>query len=233
MNCIIIDDDEIARLIVKKLCNKIDSITIVKEFSNAIEAIKYLNKNTIDVVFLDIHMPSFSGFDFIQSLAKPPKIILTTSDKNFAIRAFEYDCIVDYLVKPITPKRFTKAIDKLALKEISVVVEEKTPIDSFDYLYVSLEKRLIKIDIPKIYLVEAKGDYINIKTTKRDYIVHSTLRKIEKKLPPETFIKVHRSFIINISEIVDIEDFTVLVRKSVVPLSRPIKTELVRRLNLL
>jgi DNA-binding LytR/AlgR family response regulator len=233
MNCIIIDDDEIARLIVKKLCNKIESVTVVKEFPNAIEAIKYLNKNTIDLVFLDIHMPSFSGFDFIQTLTKPPKIILTTSDRNFAIRAFEYDCIVDYLVKPLSPERFTKAIDKLALKETSVVIDKKTPIDSFDYLYVSLEKRLIKIDIPKIYLVEAKGDYINIKTTKRDYIVHSTLRKIEKKLPPETFIKVHRSFIINISEIVDIEDFTVLVRKSVVPLSRPIKTELIRRLNLL
>jgi DNA-binding LytR/AlgR family response regulator len=233
MKCIIIDDDEIARLIIRQLCVKAKSITIAEEFSNAIDAIKYLNSNTVDAVFLDIHMPTFSGFDFIQTLKNPPKIILTTSDKNFALKAFEYDCIIDYLVKPISQERFIKAVDKLNTTETSDVLNKKKDLENFDYLYVSVDRRLVKIDIPKIYLVEAKGDYINIKTTEKNYIVHSTLKKIEEKLPEKTFLKVHRSFIINISEIVDIEDNSVLIRKSVIPISRSNKSELIRRLNLL
>ena len=114
MDCIIIDDDATARLIVSKLCNKVSSLTVLEEFSNAIEAIKYLNTNEVDVIFLDIHMPTFSGFDFIQTLKNPPKIILTTSDKNFALEAFEYPSVVDYLLKPIQQARFEKAVQKLA-----------------------------------------------------------------------------------------------------------------------
>lgn len=114
MNCIIIDDDAAARLIVSKLCNNHPQLTVVEEFSNAIEAIKFLNSNEVDVIFLDIHMPTFSGFDFIQTLKNPPKIILTTSDRNFALEAFEYPSVVDYLVKPIEQARFEKAIQKLA-----------------------------------------------------------------------------------------------------------------------
>ena len=118
MKCIIIDDDEISRLIVKQLCVGYPNIQVLEEFSDAIEAIKYLNNTTIDIIFLDIYMPSFSGFDFIQTLKTPPKIILTTTDRNFALKAFEYHCIIDYLVKPISKERFSKAIEKATIKEI-------------------------------------------------------------------------------------------------------------------
>ena len=103
MNCIIIDDEAIGRAIISQLCSNVASLNLLEEFSNAIQAIKYLNQNQVDLILLDIHMPDFTGFDFIETLKNPPKIILTTSDSNFAIQAFEYDCIIDYLVKPIAP----------------------------------------------------------------------------------------------------------------------------------
>nr|WP_036784812.1 LytTR family DNA-binding domain-containing protein [Polaribacter sp. Hel1_33_49] len=230
-NCIIIDDDATARLIISQLCEKSEWINVLAEFSSAINAIKYLNSNTVDLVYLDIHMPTFSGFDFIQTLKNPPKIILTTSDKNLALEAFEYKSVIDYLVKPISKERFNKSLEKLKIFSIE---EENASLESkklSDYIYVNVDKRLVKINIPSIYLIEAKGDYINIKTNIKNYLVHSTLKKIEDKLPSNMFFRVHRSFVINFSEIVDIEDNTVLVKQDIVPISRSLKSELIRKLN--
>jgi two-component system, LytTR family, response regulator LytT len=232
MNCIIIDDDATARLITKQLCLKSSQINVIDEFSSAIDAIKYLNTASVDLVYLDIHMPTFSGFDFIQTLKNPPKIILTTSDKNLALEAFEYKSVVDYLVKPISKERFDKSLEKL--ESFAPVLEEISKENTkSDFIYVNVDRRLVKVNIASIYLIEAKGDYINIKTQEKNYIVHSTLKKIEDKLPSDYFFKVHRSFIINISEIIDIEDNTVLIQKDVIPVSRSNKSELMKKLNLL
>jgi DNA-binding LytR/AlgR family response regulator len=236
MNCIIIDDEATARTIITQLCTQIPNITLKEEFSNAIQAIKYLNQNDIDLIFLDILMPDFTGFDFIQTLKNPPKIILTTSDSKFAIEAFEYNCIVDYLVKPITLPRLEKAVQKVTAitassKETSV--KETQDVKSDNHLYINIDRRLIKIDIPSIYLVEAKGDYIQLKTETKNYTVHSTLKKIEEKLPDDLFLKIHRSYVINIKKIVDIEDNSVLIKKDVIPVSRSNRPELMKRLNLL
>jgi DNA-binding LytR/AlgR family response regulator len=234
MNCIIIDDEATARAILTQLCASIPNLTIKEAFSNAIQAIKYLNQNEteIDLIFLDILMPDFTGFDFIQTLKNPPKIILTTSDSKFAIEAFEYDCIVDYLVKPVTLSRLEKAIHKVSsIKQTAK--EVTTPDTSDNHLYINIDRRLIKIDIPSIYLVEAKGDYIQLKTETKNYTVHSTLKKIEEKLPDDLFLKIHRSYVINIKKIIDIEDNSVLIKKDVIPVSRSNRPELMKRLNLL
>ena len=243
MNCIIIDDEETARMIIQQLCTQTEDLKVIEDFPNAIQAIKFLNQNDVDLIFLDIHMPDFTGFDFIQTLKNPPKIILTTSDKNFALEAFEYDCIVDYMVKPITLPRFLKAIQKAnAVKETETVtkIEPGSISDtvsntskSDNDLYINIDRRLIKLDIPSIYLIEAKGDYITVKTDKQNYTVHSTMKKIEEKLPEDTFLKVHRSYIINTKRIIDIEDNSVLIAKDVVPVSRSNRPELMKRLNLL
>ena len=235
LKCLIIDDDAAARIIVKKLCSQVENIQVVEEFSNAIDAIKFLNSNTVDVIFLDIHMPSFSGFDFIKTLKNPPKIILTTADRNFALDAFEFECVLDYLVKPISAERFQKSIQKIASFETqkeTVVNSSEVSAPSND-LYVNIDRRLIKIKIPDIDLIEAKGDYINIKTDSKNYIVHSTLKKIQEKLPVSLFLKIHRSYIINIKKIIDIEDNSVLIKKEVIPISRSNRSELMKRLNLL
>jgi len=237
MNCIVIDDEATARMIISQLCSNVPSLNVLEEFPNAMQAIKYLNQKEVDLIFLDIHMPDFTGFDFIETLKNPPKIVLTTSDPNFAIQAFEYDCIVDYLVKPITQERFQKAIDKAEAKQSKPAVitskAEKVESTSGNDLYVNIDRRLIKIDIPSIYLVEAKGDYIQVKTEDKNYTVHSTLKKIEDKLPDSLFLKVHRSYIINIQKIIDIEDNSVLIKKDVIPVSRSNRPELMKRLNLL
>ncbi|MDG2431652.1 LytTR family DNA-binding domain-containing protein [Flavobacterium sp.] len=238
MNCIIIDDEMMARAIISQMISSRKDLNVLEEFSNAMQAIKFLNHNQVDAIFLDIHMPDFTGFDFIQTIKNPPKVILITSDKNFAIEAFEYECIVDYLVKPISEDRFEKAVQKLRTATTiaeSVVKssDEVTATDTADEFYINIDRRLIKINISTVTLVEAKGDYILIKTENKNYTVHSTLKKIEVKLPKELFLKVHRSYIINTKKIIDIEDNSVLIGKDVIPVSRANRPELMQRLNLL
>lgn len=256
MNCIIIDDEATSRLVIRQLCGHVDNLNVLEEFPNAIQAIKYLNQQDVDLIFLDIHMPDFTGFDFIQTIKNPPQIILSTSDRNFAIDAFEYDCIVDYIVKPLQLPRFLKAIQKVnkaapqakpmnvttvdsstaGLSLSSTETEDETSLKetvSGKDLYVNIDRRLVKIEMSSIYLIEAKGDYIQIKTESKNYVVHSTMKKIEEKLPENLFLKIHRSYIINTKMIIDIEDNSVLIKKDVVPVSRSKRPELMKRLNLL
>ena len=236
MKCIIIDDEAMARAIIAQRISNFPEMEVLEEFSNAMHAIKYLNQNSVDVIFLDIHMPDFTGFDFIQTIKNPPKVILVTSDKNFAIEAFEYECIVDYLVKPISEERFEKAVQKLKSAKVSsktTTSKEETPSDTVNEFYVNIDRRSIKIEFNTVTVVEAKGDYILIKTENKNYTVHSTLKKIEDKLPTDLFLKVHRSFIINTKKIIDIEDNSVLIAKDVIPVSRANRPELMKRLNLL
>ncbi|MET7027912.1 LytR/AlgR family response regulator transcription factor [Sediminicola luteus] len=235
MNCIIVDDEATARLIVNQLCASIPDLDVIDEFSSAIDAIKFLNQQTVDVIFLDIHMPGFTGFDFVQTLKNSPKIVLTTSDTNFAIAAYEYEAIVDYLVKPITQERFEKSIQKVknSLAQQPRIASNKPNSLVGDELYINIDRRLIKLKFDEILLIEAKGDYIDVKTEKELHRVHNTLKKIKEKLPEELFLQIHRSYIINFTKIIDIEDNSVLIDKNVVPISRSNRPELMRRLNLL
>ncbi|TMM56656.1 response regulator transcription factor [Maribacter algarum] len=236
MNCIIIDDEATARAIVSQLCSNVPDLDVIEEFDNAIDAIKFLNQQEIDVVFLDIHMPGFSGVDFVQTLKNPPKIVMTTSDTEFAIAAYEYEAIVDYLVKPITSERFEKCLQKIKnslTQRPRTKTGEVSSSGANEDLYINIDRRLIKLKLNEIMVVEAKGDYIVIKTEKEDYRVHTTLKKIKEKLPEKLFLQIHRSYIINFTKIIDIEDNSVLIEKNVIPISRSNRPELMRRLNLL
>ncbi len=235
MTCIIIDDEAAARAIVSQLCAKTPELDVIEEFSNAIDAIKFLNQQNIDLVFLDIHMPGFTGIDFVQTLKNPPKVVLTTSDTEFAIEAYEYEAIVDYLVKPITPERFARSIQKVknSISTQPSRVTDSTSKGVGNELYINIDRRLIKIKFEDILFIEAKGDYIDVKTNKEEYRVHNTLKKIKEKLPADLFLQIHRSYIINFTKIIDIEDNSVLIEKNVIPISRSNRPELMRRLNLL
>lgn len=233
MKCIIVDDESLAREIIKTLTKEIKDLTVVDDFSDAIQAIKFLNEEQVDLIFLDIHMPDFNGLDFIKSLKNPPKIILTTSDPKFALEAFEYDFIIDYLLKPLELSRFKKAIKKVQKKQIEAISEKEKSSENVNDFYVNIDRRLIKIDLSSIYLIQAKGDYIHIKTEGENYVVHSTLKKIEEKLPTSLFLKVHRSYVINLKKIIDIQDNTILIKKEVIPVSRSKRPELMKRLDLL
>ncbi len=234
MKCIIIDDEKFAREVLSVMILKSPDLILVDEFSNAIEAMKFLNNdNKVDVIFLDVHMPDFSGFDFIKTIKNPPQIVLVTSDKNFAIEAFNYDCISDYLVKPILQDRFERAIDRVKIKLEEVIKSESHNNLVNREIYVNIDKRLIKIDIMSINFIHANGDYIIIKTDAKNYTVHTTLKKIEEKLPASIFLKIHRSYIINLNKIIDIQDSTVLIGKDLLPISKNNRTILMKSLNLL
>ena len=183
-------------------------------------------------------MPDFNGFDFIKTIKNPPKIILVTSDKEYASDAFEFDAIIDYLVKPITEERFKKAVSKLnhrsRVKETpQLIKKEVATTDQTNDFYVNIGNRLIKIDFSQIMLIKAQGDYVEIKTETSSYTVHTTLKKIETKLPKKMFLKIHRSYIINTRRIIDIENNSVLIGREIIPVSRTYKIELLNRLNLL
>ena len=234
MTCIFIDDEATARIILEKLCANVTNLDVIDQFSNAIDAIKFLNKNEIDLIFLDIHMPDFNGFDFIQTIKNPPKIILTTSDINFAIEAFEYESIVDYLVKPVSQERFDKAVAKAVLTNVPILkhtMSEK--LNESEDFYINIDKRLIKINFDSIELIKAKGDYIELITDSEAFKVHTTLKKIISKLPESNFLKVHRSYVINTSKIVDFQDNSVLISRHVIPVSRSNRPLLLQKINLL
>lgn len=235
MKCIIIDDEKFSREILALMILKSPNLVLVGEFENAIEAIKYINDNNpVDLIFLDIHMPIFTGFDFVKTIKNPPKIILVTTDKNYAIEAFNYDCISDYLLKPIQEERFEKAIQKATLYSEKIIKQELPNVDSaIKDIYINIDKRLIKIDVSTIKFIHAKGDYIIIKTDTINYTVHTTMKKIEEKLPKLIFLKIHRSYIINLNKIIDIQDFTVLIGNDIIPISKSNKSNLLETINLI
>lgn len=240
MKCIIVDDNAMSRLVLEEKLKDHPSIVLVELLQSAVDALKYVNQHEVDLIFLDIHMPAFNGMDFIQTLKKPPYIIMTSSDSDYALQAFEYDFIVDYLQKPISSERLAKAISKLhkiaigstnqKAKKIHAVSNEPTATEE---LFINVDRKLVKIEMDKILFIEAKGDYIKIATIEKNYLVHTTLKKIEEKLPDRTFLKVHRSYIINLTKIVDIESNSILIDKNVLPVSRSKRPILMERLNLL
>jgi len=237
MKAIIVDDELSARQIVRELCRHVPDIEVRAEFADAVEALKYVNRERIDLVFLDIHMPGLNGIDFIQTLKHPPRVVLTTSDTHFAIEAYEYPFVVDYLVKPIRQLRFTKMLDRLHIhtggQRVQSAGQQEKVGSHQDDLYVNIDRRLIKIRFEDILYIEAQGDYIVIYTPKEQIRVHSTLKKIREKLPEARFLQIHRSFIINHTRIIDIQDNSVLIDRKVIPISRSSRPELMQRLNLL
>ncbi len=234
MDCIIIDDERVSREILTFLCSKETNWEVSGSFSNAMEALLFLNKEKVDLIFLDVHMPDFSGFDFVQTLKDPPYIILTTSDRDSAIKAFDYDSIIGYLSKPIDQNLFSKALKKVEklLKPTrpSSAPKEKSDKNQF---YINVDKRLIKLNASEVNLIEAKGDYVLIKLDNEEHKVHTTLKKISEKLSSDLFFQVHRSYIINLKKIIDIQDNTILIQKSVIPISRSKRSEFLSRLNLI
>ena len=233
IKCIIVDDEKLAREVLSILILKSEKLVLLEQFSNAIDAIKYLNANRVDLIFLDIHMPNFSGFDFVQTIKNPPKVILVTIDKNFALEAFNYNCITDYLIKPIVEERFTKAINRVSIKRENSFMSLNSSDTSVKEIYVNIDKRLIKIEISSINFIQANGDYILIKTEGTNYPVHTTLKKIEDKLPKSSFLKIHRSYVINVNKIIDIQDSTVLIGKDLIPVSKNNRPILMESINLL
>ncbi len=233
MNCIIVDDDSFVRKITEDFVKKTESLHLLYSLSSAVDAINVLNNNeNIDLIFLDIEMPEMSGIDFLNALSSLPQIIIISSKDKYAIDAFEYD-VTDYLLKPFTYSRFCKAVNKAQERE------EKSRLHSKgDEIFIKHNSSLVKLKYADILWIEAMENYIIINTFDEKYTIHFTMKAIEEKLPPKQFIRVHRSFIVNVSSIHSIEDNAIQIKtsdkaKNSIPIGKSFKDNLLKDLNVI
>jgi DNA-binding LytR/AlgR family response regulator len=235
MNCVIVDDELMARKYLEKLCQKENDLEVLAVCENAEEALEILNDSEVDILFLDIEMPGLSGFDLLNHLAYQPNVIMTTSHRDYAFEAFEYE-VTDFLKKPISLPRFRKAVEKVRAKQELMSENGNGKEDEFntDEIYVKDKNRLVKVRFEEILFIENVGDYVKLVTTdKKNYVIHGTIKSFAKKLPDRHFLKVHRSYIINIHKIKDIEGGSLVIDGNVIPVSRSHKSMLMDRLKIL
>lgn len=205
IKCLIIDDEPLAINVIKNYLEKIEDFELVTSFSNAIDGLNFLKSNHVDVIFLDINMPVLDGINFIKSLVNPPLLIITSAYDEFAIETYELD-VLDYLVKPIEFPRFMKALNKIN-RRLDIV--SKAPLESAKerpYIFVKIDKKKMKkIFLDEILIIESLKDYLKINTLTGKYIVHSTLTDFTNLLPERDFIRIHRSYTIAIDKIDAVE----------------------------
>jgi two-component system LytT family response regulator len=230
MNCIIVDDDPMSRQALKHLVAQISVLKLIKECNDSLEAFNVLSHEKVDLILLDVEMPGMSGLDFLKTLKNPPLTILTTSEKKYALEAYEYN-VIDYIVKPVTLERFIKAITKAQ----DIFGNSHPLIDSSakDQVFIKNKSTLLKINTNEILWIEALGDYITINTAEKKHVIHSTMKAIENKLSTDKFTRVHRSFIIAIDKIESIDDTIVVINKKLIPVGAVYKENLLNRLNFL
>jgi len=230
-SAIIVDDDKMSRIHLSHLLHKVKGINLRHAFSDPVEAMDFLASEKTDLVFLDIEMPEVSGMDLLQNLRERPLVIITSSKENYALQAFGED-VCDYLAKPVLMPRLIKALEK-ARKQLLSIAETKAQVYP-THLFFKENKRLIRIETGDILYVESLGDYAKFfLENKRKVVVHSSLKNIEKQLNPDKFLKVHRSFLVNLQKIVDIEDSTLLIEDRVIPISRAQKAPLMQRIQII
>lgn len=204
LKTIIIDDEPLAVSVIENYCKEIKEITVLKTFNNAVSAASYVQENSLDLIFLDINMPVLDGLSFLKSLAVKPMVVMTTAYENHALESFELQAI-DYLVKPIPFPRFLSAIQRIIALKSTQNNPEKTSLESRSIFVKVDKKKLQKIDLKSIILIESLKDYIRIKTDKGKYIIHKTLSSFTEELPSEQFIRIHRSFTIAVDRVEAVE----------------------------
>ena len=228
LKCLIVDDDLMARKSIERLCEKNEHLQLLDIFDNGNDALAYLEKESVDLLFLDIEMPELSGIELLNQLIELPMVIFTTSKTEYAFDAFEFQAI-DFIKKPITAQRFEQAVTKaFDIAKKSQIYKTQT-----SDIYVREDGRFIRVPCDDIQFFENVGDYVRVKTIKAQYIIHGTLKSIDEKLNDSRFLKIHRSFIVNLDKIKDIEENSLVIEKNVIPISRANKSELMARLKIL
>jgi DNA-binding LytR/AlgR family response regulator len=202
MNVIIVDDEPLALDILETYIEQIPDLNLIARCENALEAREVLKNQTVDLIFLDIQMPELTGIDFAKTLLNPPMIVFTTAFPNFAVEGFELNAI-DYLLKPVSFDRFNKAIQKcmskLEIKKSKSTIDQEE--NQQDYIFVKADKKLIKVKYADILYIEGLKDYVIIRTETGRVITLQTMKSLEDKMPEARFMRVHRSYIVNIEKI--------------------------------
>lgn len=235
INCLIADDEEIARGIIETYVNRLDKLNLVAMCSNGTEVYNALKVNQIDLLFLDIQMPHLTGIELLRTLKNPPPVIMTTAYREFALEGYELN-VIDYLLKPISFERFLKAIDKYeSIKNtdnitLAVPVKEITN-DLEGFMYVKSDKKMVRVLLKDLLYIESLKDYIKIHLTDKTIITYQTLTYFEEKLSANHFIRIHRSYIISFHHISAYSATQVEIGKVSIPIGSSYGKEVLKKLE--
>jgi len=228
MKTLVVDDDRVTVKLLEQYIDKIDFLEPLPSCNDAISASKVLFEEKVDLLFLDVEMPELTGIELLKSLDIKPLVILISSHSKYAVDAFEVQ-VTDYLLKPITFSRFLKSVDKCKESynvKTQIVNQSKS-------LFVKDGGVYINIPFDKIHWIEALGDYVNIHTPNKRYTILSTMKDLEFKLPPAVFVRVHRSFIVNLEKIDNLGGFNMLIDEKIIPIGKSYKKPLMDKLNVI
>ncbi|MFD2891459.1 LytR/AlgR family response regulator transcription factor [Flavobacterium chuncheonense] len=229
LNCIVVDDSAIQRMTITKLVNEAPNLHLINDFANALEAKNSINHNTVDLIFLDIEMPLINGFDLLDGLKNKPQIIFITSKADYAVKAFDYEA-TDFLQKPITKDRFLKAVKKaIDLYQLKNDSHE----DLGEAIIIKSNLKKLKIYASKIKWIEAFGDYIKVITEDDNHLVLSTMKAFEKELPEGKFLRVHKSFIVNLERVEKFNSKFAEIGATKIPISRNKKDTITKAIEAL
>lgn len=227
MDCVIIEDLKVAADYLAKCCKKSGRLNVVGHFPEVSSALEFLNQNTVDLLFLDVEMPGATGFQLLDELAYKPRVILTTSKEEYAYNAFEYH-VADFLKKPFTYNRFIEALDKLEEPK-----ESSSPDRSSDHIFIKSEGKLVRLNNDDILYIESEGDYVRFVTKAKKYLTYNSIRKLEEKVNKHYFMKIHRSYIINLHKIENVRDTDICINGTGIPMGKNVRPEVIRKLNIL
>jgi DNA-binding LytR/AlgR family response regulator len=226
MDCIIIDDDILAIKALKKCIERNGSLNLIAEFNSGEDALLYLNKESCDILFLDIEMKGMSGLDLIRKLNNIPFIVIMSAKSEYAAEAFNFD-VVDYIVKPVLFDRFEKAISKVEK------VAENLKSSGKEFFFIKQDNKMLQMMYKDVTYIEALADYVNIYSGEKRFTILSTMKAVENQLPKKDFMRIHRSYIVRLDKIKEIEDNTISVGGKLLPVSRSNKDSFLKQINLL
>ena len=224
VKCLIVDDEPMARDVIRRYIESIPALSVSGEFGNAIDAMMYLQDNPVDVIFLDIRMPQLNGTDFVRSLRNVPKIIFTTAHKEYAHEGFELD-VVDYLLKPIRFDRFLRAVNK-AFPQRRQETDPGVGTGSLEnkfavpFMYVRVDRKMVKVLMEDILYIESDKDYVKIFTTKETILTRQTISSVEAMLGRSKFFRIHRSFIVSLDKIKSFSNEMVTIDGKELPIGK-------------
>lgn len=230
MNCIIVDDEELAHHIIEEYISRVPFLNLVKNCYDIQETIPTLQNNTIDLIFLDINLPNISGIEFLKSFKKLPHVIITTAYDDCAIQGFEMD-VIDYLLKPFSFERFLKAVYKsYYLNNNAKIVQERENQSMLkeSFIFVRSNNEDVKLNLSEIIRINALKDYIIIYTNNRKLIVHQTMKSIMEKIQSDNFIRVHNSHIVSLQHLQSIGKNTLMIGNERIPISEKYKAYLTK-----
>jgi len=234
IKCLVIDDELPARDILQKHIGEVEVLELTGTCTNAVEALSFLQSNIVDLLFLDIQMPHILGTNFIRTLKNPPKVIFTTAYRKYAIEGFELDA-VDYLLKPISFDRFLKSINKILhlniqSNTVSPATENYTEPPQ-PFLYLRVDRKMVKVLFNEILYIEGLRDYIRIFTSSKTIITKHLLSTLEEMLPSDAFLRIHRSYIVSITKIDSYNTDSIEIGKKEIPVGRLYKHDVNKMLN--